>query len=75
MKQQSRPRLECPSEEVNSILDRAIDKDQAILICAELIKQGLLGIEKRDPAEMIAFADAVIRCADENSRLVVSLFQ
>ena len=73
MKQQSRSPLECPSEQVNSVLDRAIDKDQAILISAELIKQGLLGNEKRDLSEMIGFADAVIRCADENSRLVLSL--
>jgi len=57
------------------LIDRAVDKDQAILLSGEILRAWLGNPEKLKLSSGTArkLVDSIIRCADENSRLVSSL--
>lgn len=61
-------------ERAKHVVDRAVDKDQIILISAELLKNSLLGGEELDREQVASLVDSVMKCANENSQLITSLF-
>jgi hypothetical protein len=61
-------------ENENIIVDKAVDRDQAILFAGEAIRDWFTNHEEVEGrTAMLALADTVIRCSKENSKLVTFL--
>jgi hypothetical protein len=56
------------------IVDKAVDRDQVMLIAGEAIRDWFTEHpDAEDSEKMVALAESVIRCSRENSKLVAFL--
>ena len=62
-------------EIAKGVIEKAVDKDQMILVCAELLQNCILHNEQIDRPHVLSLVASVMKCADENSKLITSIFQ
>ena len=62
------------AEKENILVEKAVDRDQAILFAGEALRDWFTNHEEAEGRNsMLALADTVIRCSKENSKLVTFL--